>query len=96
MDTTNGVPIFCQGDGGENGSIGQCNSNDVEISIAGDTPEGLQNITQFNVLKFTVENNSLCDIRFEDMKVAYMATDGKPYFDEIQVRDENEKTFGGK
>lgn len=73
---------------------GACDEDDIEVSITGNTPEGVQPITQFDVLEFTIENNSQCDVFLEDLKVAYMTTDGKPYFDEIQVRDENGAFLG--
>lgn len=78
-----------------NGTVGEgCEEEDVVVSIAGDTPQGVQSINQFNVLKFTVENESNCDVLLEDLKVAYMTTDGKPYFDEIQILDEQNNFLG--
>jgi peptidoglycan hydrolase-like protein with peptidoglycan-binding domain len=74
--------------------VSNCDENQVVVSIAGDTPAGVQNINQFNVLKFTVENDSNCDVLLEDLKVAYMTTDEKPYFDEIQIRDEQNNFLG--
>lgn len=71
-----------------------CNEEDVVVSIAVDTPTGIQDINQFNVLKFTVENNSGCDILFDDFNLSYMTTDGKPYFEEIQLRDEQNNFLG--
>ena len=92
-------PVYnCLGDSEEENDdevvTSQCNESDVEVSITGNTPEGIQPISQFNVLEFTIENNSDCDILFEDVKVAYMTTDGKPYFDEIQIRGENGAFLG--
>lgn len=96
-DSTSLKPVYnCVGDSEDDDEvvISQCDESDVEVSITGNTPEGIQPITQFNVLEFTIENNSDCDVLFEDVKVAYMTTDGKPYFDEIQIRGENGAFLG--
>lgn len=79
-----------------NGNGGECDEDDINVSIDGNTPEGVQPINQFNVLRFTIMNESNCDIRLDDIDVAYMTTDMKPYFDEIQVRDVNTNAFLGE
>lgn len=84
---SDGTPIYC----GDEGS--SCNENDVEVWLE-NTPSGVQPIDQFNVLRFQIDNNSGCSIVLEDLSVAYMTTDGKPYFDEIRILDDQGNMYG--